>query len=145
MKISENEAQEIKKSAENIYRLTKLILTERRKEYSQINIPKGQNAIAYRNNKEKYERPELYYHYQDLDYYCEIRRGKNDYYVKTNIKAPKRILIDETKEVVKPSGYINTYEYRHELFEIAENNYREITAYIINKIKDRHNNVLMFE
>ena len=144
MTIKDEQAQEIKRSAESLYRLTKLLLTESRGEKTYITIPKGQNAIKYVQEVDRLENPQTYYHFQNGNYYAELRKGKKDYYVKTNYKTKEKELKESTLYVKKRNGIYNIVELHNDDFDYCVDNYKETVLEIIEHLRRIRDNEFLF-
>ena len=144
MKISEEQAKEIKQSAENIYRLTKLILTETKNDTTYVTIPKGQEAIRYVQEVDRLERPQIYFHFQAGEYYAEIRRGKKEYYVRSNIKPKEHEMKEDTLIAIKRMGVYTIYEIKNEEFSETRENYLETVREILDKLRAIKDNEFLF-
>lgn len=110
-------AIEMKNEIERLYLLTREINTNGAQTITTINEPKSANGIKYIQEVDKYERPYLYYHCQLGIYNTEMRKGRKDYYVRTNFECKIEKMREDTTLTKRKWGnkirfeYYNDYEY----------------------------------
>lgn len=135
MTINDEQASELKASAENLYRLSKLLLTDSRKINTYITEPKGQQAIKYASEVDKYENPQSFYHFQCGAYYAEMRKGRKDYYVRTNYKANEKDFKELYGKSKKCFGRYITYEYSNDVYDICTDMFKTIVRQILETLR----------